>query len=294
MFSTEFYKVFDRSAKRLNVELESVDPTNLILKYDDKLKITLLGGEDFLSFDAYIFPPQVVDGKSVKIDSKRLLQVLIAKYLRDNNKVMMDFGSSLLKLRRDKMFDFYKLSKCNIPLIPTIYIENNLIGFDNFKELVSGFNPPFILKPINGMKGRDIHKMDTIEQVYKVISENPDIHFMLQKFIKIDHDLRIIVLGDKVLGAMDKIPMEGDFRGNISAGARGETFALTPKISNLAIEVAKSEGCELSGIDIAVSGNDLYVLEINKSLGFSGFMKYTGIDVAEEIIKYIISKQELN
>jgi len=106
-------------------------------------------------------------------------------------------------------------------------------------------------------------------------------------------DLRVLVIGGKVIGAMKRIAPPGDFRANISNGGYGEPFAVTGEIEYLARETARICGLEIAGIDLLFDKDGYKICEANSAPGFEGFEKYCGINVAEHIAEYIKYKISL-
>ena len=100
-------------------------------------------------------------------------------------------------------------------------------------------------------------------------------------------DLRVLVIGGKVVGAMKRTAPEGDFRANITSGGTGEGFEVTPEIDYIARETARTLGLTIAGIDLLFDNRGFRVCEANSNPGFSGFEKYCGVDVADLITEYI-------
>ena len=117
----------------------------------------------------------------------------------------------------------------------------------------------------------------------------------MQEFIAATNnkDLRVFVIGGKVIGAMCRIAPEGDFRANISNGGSGEPFPLTDEIEHMARETAKIMKLDIAGIDLLFDVNGYRVCECNSAPGFEGFEKYVKVDVAEAIAKYVKLKISL-
>jgi ribosomal protein S6--L-glutamate ligase len=130
------------------------------------------------------------------------------------------------------------------------------------------------------------------DEIEKIIKENKEISpsFIIREFIPNDGDIRVFTVGYLAIGAMKRIPPEGDFRSNISLGGTGENYELEkyPKVKLLAEKAAEITGTEIAGVDIILhkeTGNP-YILEVNPGPQFTGFEKYTGVNAALEIIKY--------
>ena len=100
-------------------------------------------------------------------------------------------------------------------------------------------------------------------------------------------DLRVLVVGGRVLGAMRRTAPEGDFRANITNGGTGQDFPLDDRIRYLALETAKVMGLDIAGVDLLFTPDGYVVCEANSNPGFRGFEEYCAVDVADRITEYI-------
>lgn len=100
-------------------------------------------------------------------------------------------------------------------------------------------------------------------------------------------DLRVLVIGGKVIGAMKRTAPDGDFRANISNGGTGELYQITDEIEFIARQTAKVLDLEIAGIDLLFDSRGFRVCEANSNPGFSGFETYCHVDVADLIADYI-------
>jgi RimK family alpha-L-glutamate ligase len=112
---------------------------------------------------------------------------------------------------------------------------------------------------------------------------------LVQEYIdaKPGEDLRVYVIGGKVIGAMKRHAPEGDFRANISAGGRGEPFEVNNEIDYLAREAARICGLDIAGIDLLFDKDGYKICEANSAPGFEGFENYCQVDIAGQIAEYI-------
>jgi len=158
---------------------------------------------------------------------------------------------------------------------------------------------PIILKGSSGDRGTNVFKIDNLKQLEAKVRELRKIEieggkrYMLQEFIPNDGDLRILVLGDKVLGAMKRTSQnfQKEFRNNFSVGGRVEVVEIPESIKKLAINAAKICGLLVAGVDVVYRDGDVnkpVVWEVNKGPQFWGFMEATKIDVPKEIINFLV------
>lgn len=105
-------------------------------------------------------------------------------------------------------------------------------------------------------------------------------------------DLRVYVVEETVLGAMERHAPKNDWRTNVALGGEVSDASETvgEDVRELAIEATASLGLDYAGVDI-VEGNDgWYVLEVNPTAGFRGFFKATGRSPAPHIAALAINR----
>ncbi len=196
----------------------------------------------------------------------------------------------------NKAWQMLKLTEAGVEVPKTVY--GSLWYF--FEKMKSGFFKfPVIIKGSGGNRGTRVYKVDNLEEMEKLIrdlrkSETEDgRRYMLQEFVPNDGDYRVLVIGDKVLGAMKRSSQNKDeFKNNFSVGGKVEIASLPEEINELAIKAAKVCGLMIAGVDVAFRDNDFskpVIWEVNKGPQFKGFMKATGINVPAEIVKFLVS-----
>jgi ribosomal protein S6--L-glutamate ligase len=115
------------------------------------------------------------------------------------------------------------------------------------------------------------------------------VNILLQEFIKEagGTDIRAIVVGGRVVAAMKRTGVEGDFRSNLHRGGSAELIKLSPEERSTAIRSAKAMGLNVCGVDMLRANHGPVVMEVNSSPGLEGVEKATGLDIAGKIIEYI-------
>ena len=159
-------------------------------------------------------------------------------------------------------------------------------------RVIDKFKFPLIVKLSQGRQGRGVYMAENVEALYKIAEdlEEKKEAFIIREYIPNDGDIRVFTVGYRAIGAMRRIPAKGEFRSNISLGGRGEKFDLEkyPEIRKIAETASKITGTEIAGVDIMINKETgkPYTLEVNPGPQFMGLEKYTGVNAAEEIIKY--------
>jgi gamma-F420-2:alpha-L-glutamate ligase len=149
---------------------------------------------------------------------------------------------------------------------------------------------PLVAKVLRGSQGRGVYLCENMNELINCSQDHGAM--IIQEFINTrpGEDLRVFVVGGRVLGVMHRKSLNGDFRANISQGGVGEAYPLTPEIENLALSAAKMIGTEICGVDLLFSENGFKLCEINATPGFRGFDRYCGTNMADHIVDYIERK----
>ena len=195
-----------------------------------------------------------------------------------------------LEIASDKFLTSVFLENHDIPTPKTVICEDPHKALEAFDEL----GGDCVLKPLYGSKGIGITRLNdkafAENVIYSLVQMNQV--FYLQEFIEHQNrDIRILVLGDKVVTGMYRV--SDSWKTNIYSGARAEPIELTNEMKNLAINAAKITKTEIAGVDIIESEKGLTVLEVNSIPGFTALQKVTDINIAEEIINYFLKSASI-
>src|SRR5439155_21147104 len=83
-------------------------------------------------------------------------------------------------------------------------------------------------------------------------------------------DLRIVVAAGRVIGAIRRHAAPGEWRTNVSLGARREPIAPPPDACAIAIATANAVGGDLVGVDLLPADVGTWVvLEVNGAVDFT-------------------------
>lgn len=146
-----------------------------------------------------------------------------------------------------------------------------------------------VVKPLFGSEGRGITRLNDEAlalRAFKMLAQLGAVLYV-QEFVEHEGaDLRLLLVGDRVLGIRRRNPL--DWRTNLSRGASAEAFEPDDRLVEMARRAANAVGAPLAGVDI-LPGRDgrLYVLEVNAVPGWKGLAKATGIDVAAMVLEFV-------
>lgn len=189
---------------------------------------------------------------------------------------------------RDKLRSLQILARAGIGLPLTAFASST----DNTRDLIKLVGgAPLVVKLTESTQGKGVVLAETEKAAESLIDAFRELgaNFLVQEFIKEagGADIRCLVVGDKVMGAMQRQAKEGEFRSNLHRGGTASTVRLTPEERSTAVRAAKKMGLNVSGVDIIRSNHGPVVLEVNSSPGLEGVEQATGKDIAAEIYKFI-------
>ena len=158
------------------------------------------------------------------------------------------------------------------------------------KRITDEFQFPFVAKiPRGSAMGRGVYLIRQNEDLQQYLKmTNPA---YIQEFIPSDRDIRVVIIGQKIVHAYWRIAPENDFRCNLAVGGRVCLDSIPADALDLAVRTAGACRWEDVGIDICRYGGDLYVLEANMKYGKEGF-RQAGINY-NELMETMIQNEEI-
>lgn len=194
---------------------------------------------------------------------------------------------------RDKLRAHQLLARKGIGQPVTSY-AHSAQATDKLIESVGG--APLILKLTSSTHGNGVLLAETKKAAEALINAFRGIgsDFLVQEFIKEagGSDIRCFVVGQKVIAAMQRKAVKGEYRSNLHRGGTAEVIKLRPDERRLAIKAAQVMGLDLAGVDLIRSAHGSLVIEVNSSPGLEGIEKATGINIASKIIQHVESDSQ--
>jgi RimK family alpha-L-glutamate ligase len=137
--------------------------------------------------------------------------------------------------------------------------------------------PPIVLKPRFGSWGRDVVRCDDSEAIARNLAALETLAWyeatgaIAQKLVAPrGFDLRIVVARGVVIGAMKRVALPGEWRTNVSLGARREPVVPPPDACAIAVAAAAAVGGDLVGVDLLPADVGTWVvLEVNGAVDFT-------------------------
>ncbi|MDM1045994.1 30S ribosomal protein S6--L-glutamate ligase [Myroides sp. 1354] len=189
---------------------------------------------------------------------------------------------------RDKLFSLQLLLNHGID-IPTTGFANSPLDTNDLIKMVGG--SPLIVKLLEGTQGKGVVLAETKKAAESVINafKSLNANILVQEFIKEANgkDIRCFVVDGKVVAAIQREAVPGEFRANIHLGGTASIIKVTPEEKRIAIRAAKAMNLKVAGVDIIRSAKGPLLLEVNSSPGLEGIEGATNKDIASEMIKAI-------
>ncbi len=205
-------------------------------------------------------------------------------------KVVVINAPTASELVRDKLYTQQTLAASNLPVPRTM-----LVKFPVDVDLVEdqlGF--PVVVKTVSGSKGSGVYlserRADFEDLVTLLEGTVGNANLILQEFVSPSRgrDLRVLVIGGRVIACMQRRAQDGGFKANISRGGAAVAYESTPQIELLSLEASRLLGLDIAGVDLLFGGDHFEVCEVNTSPGFKGIeTAYPYLNVAAEIFDYV-------
>jgi ribosomal protein S6--L-glutamate ligase len=208
--------------------------------------------------------------------------------------VITTASSEAIACSRDKLHSLQVMNSNGLPIPNTTVVSD---PEDALQAIQTAGGLPVILKLIRGTQGRGVflaREMHTVISVLRTVHRASE-QMLVQEYIKESRasDIRVIVVGNRCVAAMQRTATRGDFRSNLHRGGTAKPITLDDNTRRLAARASKAHGLAVAGVDLLLSDRGPLLLEVNSSPGLEGIEKTTGIDVAGEIIRHLEQEERL-
>ncbi len=249
--------------------------------YDQKSPWLLYDGKPFPKHDVIVTRPSVLRD----VD----LRVALVKQMQMSGLLLFNDHDSILKAK-NKITTMQILDHYAIPIPKTAFVCRKE-DLAQAAKLVGGF--PLIVKQPVGSFGNGVTIVESMRALKSFLDWNVPIH-LLQQYVKYSKgkDIRVFVVGNKVVGSMMRSAKKGEFRSNIELGGVGKSVEITEEEASIALRAVQALDLSYGGVDIMRSKTGPLVLEVNSNPGFKALEQVANTSIAGHILEYAVEMAE--
>jgi RimK family alpha-L-glutamate ligase len=176
----------------------------------------------------------------------------------------------------DKLLTAYALAREGIRHPATIHVTGVHVPLS--------LEPPYVVKPRFGSWGRDVVLCDSPGALRRELGRLQRRSWfrrhgaIVQEFVSGQRrDLRLVVAGGCVVGAVERIAPAGEWRTNVALGAVRRPVVPPAEARATAVRAAAALRIDLAGVDVMLDAHGQYVvLEVNGAVDFTSDYDLTG------------------
>lgn len=232
----------------------------------NKLGISLSNGNSQLIIDGVdsSFPNVVFGWVSLYAREQGLVWLEVFKSLG----IKVINGWEILFGGQNKIINSVKLNHAKIPHPKTWIFSNET----TFRAKISEIPIPCVAKIPIGAKGEGVVLLKTMDEIINYADEKfkKNKLIYIQEYIEIpNRDIRVRVIDYKTTFSFFRYIVEGDFRTNLSLGAKWDKCEPNDEIKSIAEKSALVMQTKIAGVDIIEGEKSLIVLEVNSTPAFT-------------------------
>ncbi len=178
------------------------------------------------------------------------------------------------KIANDKYETYLTCKALNIPVAHTELLENSDLAF------------PFVLKSVDGHGGSEVFLVNDKTELDGCLSSRNKRYIVQQVCYPYGVDVRVYVLGEKILGATLRVG--SSFKSNFSLGGVAERYEPTPFMVDVAKTIQRELKSDFIGVDFIRRENDWVLNEIEDVVGSRTLYSAYNYDVAKIYVDYVI------
>ena len=279
--------------KLKNKKCRIIPPEDLLMYVEDRTNgdcLYYVGGdapERIYKKDLHCVLPRI--GKGLEVHAKAIKHI-------QNLGIPVTSESEGLLIAKDKMLTTLKLSEGKVETPKTI-LYRKPVHFDWIVSKLGGF--PIVSKLLSGSRGVGVFILSdrlsaaTALETFSSLGHSLQLQAYIESSDKDTnkHDYRVIIIDNKVVCCIKRFSLSGDFRSNASISKTAENHVPSEAMKTLALKAAAAVGLSSAcGVDIVERNTDkkMFVIECNGNFGFQNAEKFSGVNVAKEIVDYAI------
>lgn len=280
-------ETFRKIAEKFSLDLTTASFSGLSYLLDKGIFKLEIDGVDLASFSVVYIR---------LVGKRREDAMLLAEYAKDKGIKVID-TTHLNRGVLPKSLEIKKLIRVGIPM-PKTYFGKVADIFKNGENLLGKW---FVIKSTSGKRSKAVWSPKTQEETEILRAdllkrEKDGERFFAQSFVYASQRERYFVIGDKVVAGITRPTIWrrrfiAKINGMIPNGKREPIAPISDIDAKLALLASRAVSLEIAGVDVVRDefSGETFVLEVNSAPRWEGVMRDTGINIEEEIVKYLAS-----
>jgi RimK family alpha-L-glutamate ligase len=190
----------------------------------------------------------------------------------------------------DKFYTTALLQEAGLPVPETVVCDRADAAMEAIRRMLAS-GGEVIVKPIFGSMGHGLVRIADAELAWRVVRPLEQMRsvFYVQRAIDSSgRDVRVFVVGGRVVGAIERTAPPGDWRTNVARGGIARAIEPSSDWVDHALSATRASGADYAGVDLLESRTgEVFVLEVNGIPGWKGLQSATGLDVASSIVELV-------
>jgi RimK family alpha-L-glutamate ligase len=177
--------------------------------------------------------------------------------------------ASALAAAHDKLATAQALAAAGLPHPWTVHVAP---GERSLPDLPG----PYVVKPRFGSWGKDVVRCSSGAELQRTMSALSGRGWFERQGVLVQEllpgpgfDLRLVVSGGSVVGAISRVAAPGEWRTNVALGGRRRRVVPNAEAESLAVAAVAAVGGELMGVDLLPTSTGYVVLEVNGCVDFT-------------------------
>lgn len=197
----------------------------------------------------------------------------------------------------DKGLTYLRLREAGVPMPETVLAPKTFpnVGYTDLSFLdgigdALGF--PTILKERFGSFGMQVYLCRDREELSRKVQELAGTPLLFQKPVmeSLGRDIRLNVVGGRVVASILRESVNGDFRSNLTIGGRMRPYQPTLAEEELALRAVRELGLDFAGVDVLFGKDGPLLCEVNSNAHFKTTLQCTGVNMASEVMRHIAAQ----
>lgn len=187
-----------------------------------------------------------------------------------------------------------RLLQAGLPIIPTDFTPW-LLPPDQLDAAVNklgGF--PIVVKGSGGSHGSAVRMASSLDELRTIIDGDEQREtLVLRRFIHQARHIRVVVVGNRAVDAIEYRPQPDDFRTNAVEVPQVDAFSLEQNqaVGTMAEQAVAAIGLEFGGVDLLMEADgSFFIAEVNFPCNFARNQLNTGVDVAGAMVDHLVQK----